>query len=41
MGVFVIICLGGGYYIFVYDLEGMEVVEWFNLIGVMGIVLKY
>jgi acetyl esterase/lipase len=36
-----IICPGGGYNILAWDLEGTEVAEWFNSIGVTGIVLKY
>ena len=37
----VIICPGGGYRILAMDLEGSEVAEWLNSIGVTGIVLKY
>jgi acetyl esterase/lipase len=37
----VVICPGGGHYILAYDLEGTEVAEWLNSIGVTGIVLKY
>jgi acetyl esterase/lipase len=37
----VIICPGGGYNILAYDLEGTEVAEWLNTIGVTGIVVKY
>ncbi len=37
----VIICPGGGHFILAYDLEGTEVAEWLNSIGVTGIVLKY
>lgn len=40
-GAAVIICPGGGYHILAYDLEGTEVAEWLNEIGVTGIVLKY
>jgi len=36
-----IICPGGGYNILAWNLEGTEVAEWFNSIGVTGIVLKY
>jgi acetyl esterase/lipase len=36
-----IICPGGGHHILAYDLEGTEVAEWLNSIGVTGIVLKY
>lgn len=35
------ICPGGGHHILAYDLEGTEVAEWLNTIGVTGIVLKY
>ncbi len=37
----VIIAPGGGHRILAYDLEGTEVAEWLNSIGVTGIVLKY
>lgn len=40
-GASVIICPGGGHHILAYDLEGTEVAEWLNSIGVTGIVLKY
>lgn len=40
-GAAVVICPGGGHTILAYDLEGTEVAEWFNSIGVTGIVLKY
>jgi len=40
-GTSVIIAPGGGHSILAYDLEGTEVAEWFNSIGVTGIVLKY
>src|SRR5437899_2285178 len=40
-GAAVVICPGGGHYILAYDLEGTEVAEWLNGIGVTGIVLKY
>jgi acetyl esterase/lipase len=40
-GAAVIIAPGGGFNILAYDLEGTEVAEWFNSIGVTGIVLKY
>jgi acetyl esterase/lipase len=40
-GVAVIVCPGGGYNYAVVDLEGSEVCEWLNSIGVTGIVLKY
>lgn len=37
----VVICPGGGYSILAWDLEGTEVAEWLNSIGVTAIVLKY
>src|SRR3954466_11492930 len=40
-GASVIICPGGAYNILAWDLEGTEVAEWLNEIGVTGIVLKY
>jgi acetyl esterase/lipase len=40
-GVAVVICPGGGHHILAFDLEGTEVAEWLNGIGVTGIVLKY
>lgn len=40
-GAAVVICPGGGHSILAYDLEGTEVAEWLNTLGVTGIVLKY
>ncbi len=40
-GAAVLICPGGGYNILAMDLEGTEVADWLNSIGVTGIVLKY
>ncbi len=40
-GASVIICPGGGYSILAWDLEGTEVADWLNSIGVTGIILKY
>jgi acetyl esterase/lipase len=40
-GVAVIICPGGGYSILAWDLEGTEIAEWLNSIGVTAAVLKY
>lgn len=40
-GAAVVVCPGGGYNILAYDLEGTEVIEWLNSIGVTGILLKY
>lgn len=40
-GAAVLVCPGGGHHILAYDLEGTEVAEWLNSIGVTGVVLKY
>ena len=40
-GAAVVVCPGGGYSILALDLEGSEVCEWLNSIGVTGILLKY
>lgn len=40
-GTSVVICPGGGYNILAWDLEGTEIAEWLNSVGVTGIVLKY
>ena len=40
-GAAVLVCPGGGYNILAYDLEGTEVCEWFNSIGVNAVLLKY
>ena len=40
-GTSVIIFPGGGYHILAWDLEGTEVAEWLNSIGVNAWVLKY
>lgn len=40
-GAAVVVCPGGGYSILALDLEGTEICEWFNSIGVTGILLKY
>ena len=40
-GATVIVCPGGGYSILAWDLEGIEVCEWLNSIGVNGVLLKY
>lgn len=37
----VVICPGGGYGILAYDLEGTEVAEWLNGLGITGVLLKY
>ena len=40
-GAAIVVCPGGGHHILAYDLEGTEVAEWLNEIGVTAIVLKY
>ncbi len=40
-GAAVLVCPGGGYYILALDLEGTEVCEWLNSIGVTAALLKY
>ncbi len=40
-GAAVVICPGGGYNILAWNLEGTEVAEWLNTIGVNAVVLKY
>ena len=40
-GASVVIAPGGGFSILAWDLEGTEVAEWLNTLGVTGIVLKY
>lgn len=40
-GAAVIVCPGGGYNILAWDLEGTEVAEWLNSLGVTAFVLKY
>ena len=40
-GAGVVICPGGGFSILAWDLEGTEVAEWLNSIGVTACVLKY
>ena len=40
-GAAVIVCPGGGFNILALDLEGSEVCEWLNSIGVTGCLLKY
>lgn len=37
----VLICPGGGYNILAWDLEGTEIAEWLQSIGVTAIVVKY
>ncbi len=40
-GTAVVICPGGGFSILAWDLEGTEVADWLNSIGVAAVVLKY
>jgi len=40
-GVAMLICPGGGYHNLAWDVEGTEIAEWLNSIGVTGIILKY
>jgi acetyl esterase/lipase len=40
-GAAVVVCPGGGYHILAWDLEGTEICEWLNSIGVTGVLLKY
>ncbi len=40
-GAAMLICPGGGYWNLYWELEGEEVAEWLNSIGVTGIILKY
>jgi acetyl esterase/lipase len=40
-GAAVVVCPGGGYSILAWDLEGTEVCDWLNSIGVTGVLLKY
>jgi acetyl esterase/lipase len=40
-GAAVLICPGGAYHILAMDLEGTEVCDWLNSLGVTGVLLKY
>ena len=40
-GASVLVCPGGGYTILALDLEGTEICEWLNSIGVTGVLVKY
>jgi acetyl esterase/lipase len=40
-GAAMVVCPGGGYNILAMDLEGTEVCEWLNNLGVTAILLKY
>ncbi len=37
----VLVCPGGGYGILAYDLEGTEIAQWLNTLGITAVVLKY
>src|ERR1017187_2048659 len=40
-GAVVMVCPGGGYSILAMDLEGTEICEWLNSLGITGALLKY
>lgn len=40
-GTSVVICPGGGYWLLIWDMEGVNIAKWFNSIGVTAFVLKY
>ena len=40
-GTAILICPGGGYWNLYWQLEGEEVAQWLNSIGVTGIIVKY
>jgi acetyl esterase/lipase len=40
-GAAVVVLPGGGYHIVAWDLEGTEVAEWLNSIGVTAVIVKY
>ena len=40
-GTAVVVCPGGGYQILAMDLEGTEICDWLNSIGVTAVLLKY
>ncbi len=40
-GAAMVVCPGGGYNILAYDLEGDEVCEWLNNLGITAVLLKY
>jgi len=40
-GVAVMVCPGGGYSILAMDLEGTEICQWLNSLGITGALLKY
>src|SRR5207248_1253411 len=40
-GAAILVCPGGAYRILAIDLEGTEVCEWLNSLGVTAVLLKY
>lgn len=40
-GAAMVVCPGGGYNILAYDLEGDEVCEWLNNLGITAVLVKY
>lgn len=40
-GCTIVVCPGGGYEMLAWDLEGTEIAQWLNSIGVTAVVLKY
>ena len=40
-GTAMLICPGGGYHNLGWDVEGEEIAEWLNSLGMTGIILKY
>jgi acetyl esterase/lipase len=40
-GAAVVVCPGGGYNLLAYDLEGDEICEWLNSLGLTAVLLKY
>lgn len=40
-GAAMLICPGGGYEILAYDLEGYEICEWLNNLGITAVLVKY
>jgi len=40
-GAAMVVCPGGGYNILAYDLEGTEICDWLNNLGITAVLLKY
>lgn len=40
-GAAMVVCPGGGYNILAYDMEGSEICQWLNELGVTAVLLKY